>query len=84
MVDCIQEMVRATSCSVGEALLAASHHPAQVLGLLGHKGSLEQFGADADLVLLDKEMNVQATCIAGEVAWIRPGSNFSDRISRRL
>lgn len=81
MVDCIQEMVRATYCQKGDALLAASHHPAQVLGLADKKGSVTRIGADADIVLLDKDLNVQATCIAGEIVWQR-SPDFSKRITR--
>lgn len=80
MVECVWEMIRATSCSRGEALLAASQHPARSLGLDGTKGSVEQFGADADMVLLDDELNVQATCIAGDVVWTKPGNEFDKRI----
>lgn len=69
MVDCVREMVRATGCEKGAALLAASHHPAKVLGMEGKKGTVCQIGADADLVLLDQDLGVQATCIAGEVVW---------------
>ena len=81
MVECIQEMVRATGCSYGEALLAASQHPAKVLGLEGTKGSVERVGADADMVLLDSELHVQATCIAGEIVWTKPGNLFSKRVT---
>ena len=76
MVDCVQEMVRATDCEKGQALLAASHHPAQVLNLDGKKGTVTQIGADADFVILDDDLNVQATCIAGEVVWTNPDSRF--------
>ena len=76
MVDCIQEMVRATSCDKGAALLAASHHPAKLLGLDAKKGTC-QVGADADLVLLSQDLEVQATCIAGEIVWERQDSDFS-------
>ncbi len=77
----MREMIRATDCSHGDALLAASRHPAQVLGLEGRKGSVERVGADADMVLLDSELNVQATCIAGEIVWTKSGDAFSKRIT---
>lgn len=80
MIDCVKELKRATDCKVGEALLAASHHPAQVLDLLGKKGTITQKGADADMVLLDKDLNVQATVISGEIVWTKKGSDFNKRI----
>ena len=58
-------------CTTEEALEAASLHPAQVLGQEGHKGTLE-FGSDADLVLLDQDLHVQATFIAGQLVWRAP------------
>ena len=75
MIDCVKEMLRATNCSKGEALLAASNHPAMVLNLEGQRGTLSCYGAAADMVLLDKDsMDVHATVIAGIVVWKKPGS----------
>ena len=51
----------------------ASLHPAQLLGITNQKGSLN-FGTDADFVLLDDELNVQATYIASELAWENPSA----------
>uniref|UniRef100_A0A8K9VAD2 N-acetylglucosamine-6-phosphate deacetylase n=1 Tax=Oncorhynchus mykiss TaxID=8022 RepID=A0A8K9VAD2_ONCMY len=55
-------------CSVEQALEAASLHPAQLLGITRCKGTLD-YGADADLVLLDDAINVRATYIAGQEVW---------------
>lgn len=79
MVDCVQEMVRATGCEKGVALLAASNHPAKVLGVERTKGSACRIGADADLVLLDQDLNVQATVIGGEIVWTKPGLDIGER-----
>ena len=79
MVDCVKELLRATSCSKGEALLAASTHPALVLGLEEERGTLSRYGAAADLAILHTDtMAVQATVIAGEIVWERP--DFRSRI----
>lgn len=67
----------ASGCSIAEALAAASLHPAQVLDEKS-KGSLK-YGYDADMVILNKDLEVEATCIAGEVVWCRPGGKFSKR-----
>lgn len=75
MDQCIHHFLRATSCSKSEALHAASLHPAQALGLQDRKGTLA-CGADADLVILDQQLNVQATVIAGEPVWTLPGSSI--------
>ena len=75
MDKCVRHFKSATDCSTAEALVAATHHPAQVLGIADCKGTLE-YGADADMVLLNEDLYVEATCIAGKVAWRRPGSTF--------
>ena len=49
-------------------LRAASETPARVLGLGQRKGKLEP-GFDADLVLLDGEMNVLQTVVAGKTVY---------------
>lgn len=50
------------------ALEAASLHPAQALGLDGSKGRLEA-DHDADIVMLDDDLKLHATYIAGELCW---------------
>uniref|UniRef100_G1PTU0 N-acetylglucosamine-6-phosphate deacetylase n=1 Tax=Myotis lucifugus TaxID=59463 RepID=G1PTU0_MYOLU len=65
---CIRHFLQATGCSVESALEAASLHPAQLLGLEKLKGTLD-FGADADFVVLDDSLHVQATYISGELVW---------------
>ncbi|KAM3598624.1 uncharacterized protein V6R79_020556 [Siganus canaliculatus] len=65
---CIRHFKQASGCSVEEALEAASLHPAQLLGISHQKGNLD-YGSDADLVLLDDQLNVKATYISGEKVW---------------
>lgn len=71
MDSCVRHFIQATSCPPGEALLAASHHPAKVLGLAETRGTLA-YGAQADLVLLDANLTVQATIIGGDCVWCSP------------
>eukprot|EP00658_Telonema_sp_P-2_P010255 TRINITY_DN13865_c0_g1_i6.p1 TRINITY_DN13865_c0_g1~~TRINITY_DN13865_c0_g1_i6.p1 ORF type:complete len:414 (+),score=90.74 TRINITY_DN13865_c0_g1_i6:154-1395(+) len=68
MDSCVRRFREDTGCSIVEALEAASLHPAQVLGVAPQKGTLE-FGADADLIFLDDQLNVQACYVGGELAW---------------
>ncbi|XP_053298554.1 N-acetylglucosamine-6-phosphate deacetylase isoform X1 [Pleuronectes platessa] len=65
---CVRHFKQASGCSVEEALEAASLHPAQLLGLSHKKGTLD-YGSDADLTLLDDDLNVRATYISGEEVW---------------
>lgn len=55
-------------CSIAYALEAASLHPARCLNILMEKGTLN-YGSDADLILLDHELRVQSTWIAGECVY---------------
>ena len=80
MDQCVCQFIRATNCRQAVALRAASLHPAQVLRL-GDRGTLEP-GARADLVLLDREMSVQSTIIAGEPVWTRPSSRMATETQR--
>lgn len=68
---CVQFFMRSTRCSLVEALEVSSLHPAQALGLQRQKGALD-FGADADLVVLDDALNVLSTWIAGECVYAAP------------
>jgi N-acetylglucosamine-6-phosphate deacetylase len=61
----VRAMVSAAGAAVGDALRMASAVPARLAGLSGRKGALAT-GMDADLVLLDESLAVQATFVAGE------------------
>ena len=54
--------------SVAEAIQMAAEVPARVVGVDDCKGKLVK-GYDADLVILDRELNVKATICRGEVAY---------------
>lgn len=68
MDECIRRFRKATDCSIVYALEAASLHPAKCLNIDHVKGTLN-FGCDADFVLLDNELNVKSTWIAGECVY---------------
>ncbi|XP_036408982.1 N-acetylglucosamine-6-phosphate deacetylase [Megalops cyprinoides] len=65
---CVRHFRQASGCTVEAALEAASLHPAQLLGISNHKGTLD-YGTDADFVLLDDALNVKSTYIAGQQVW---------------
>lgn len=54
-----------------EALEYASLHPARLLGISHQKGTLD-YGSDADFIILDDELTVKATYIAGQQVWKDP------------
>ena len=59
-----------SGCTTVQALEGATLHPAQVLRIEHRKGTLN-YESDADLVLLDDDLNVHATFIAGEPVWLK-------------
>ncbi len=61
---CVRHLREVMGCSKVEAIECATLHPAQVLGISHKKGTLN-FGADADFIILDEELNVLATFISG-------------------
>jgi len=72
---CVRHFYHATSCSIEEALEAATLHPAQCLGIEDRKGTLD-YGSDADFVFLNDELEIQATFIAGELVYLSDKSKF--------
>lgn len=65
MATAVRNMVRLADVSLEEALRMASTYPAQFLGLADRIGRIAP-GHDADLVLLDENLRVQATWIGGQ------------------
>ncbi|XP_049791033.1 N-acetylglucosamine-6-phosphate deacetylase isoform X2 [Schistocerca nitens] len=72
MSECVKFFKEATSCSIVEALEAATLHPAKALGIHQTKGSLH-FGADADFIFLGKDMDLWSTWISGECVYQAKG-----------
>ncbi|KAF5317336.1 hypothetical protein D9611_004021 [Ephemerocybe angulata] len=65
---CIRNFCRFTGCSIGEAIRCATYNPAKCLGIENRKGTLRP-GADADLVILDRQGNVLSTWARGKEIW---------------
>lgn len=66
--ECVQNLIKSTGCSIEQAIRCASEHPAKMLGIFPRKGSLD-FGADADFIIVDDQVNVHATFIDGDIFW---------------
>jgi N-acetylglucosamine-6-phosphate deacetylase len=65
MEKAVQVLV-ATGASVGDAIRMATEVPARTIGIDDYKGKLVK-GYDADLILLDDQLNVKATVCRGHV-----------------
>jgi N-acetylglucosamine-6-phosphate deacetylase len=64
MIDLVRVMVNQVGVPLNEAVAMATANPARALGL-NAKGKLKP-GADADLVILSRDLEVRRTLIAGE------------------
>ncbi len=57
-MECVENFLNWTGCTVAQALNAVTATPARMLGLQAVKGTLDP-GADADLVVLSDEKSEQ-------------------------
>ncbi len=64
----VRNAMAAADLTLSETLQMASYNPAQVIGVERKKGSLEP-GKDADIVLLDSELEVVLTMVGGRVVY---------------
>ncbi|NLD43817.1 MAG: N-acetylglucosamine-6-phosphate deacetylase [Chloroflexi bacterium] len=64
----LANMMAATGLPLPEALPMATAVPARELGLLGRKGSLA-VGLDADLIVLNADLQVDLTVVGGEIVY---------------
>ncbi len=67
----VRNIMAACSLSIEEALLMATRVPAASLGLAGRQGSIA-VGYDADLIIIDRDVNVYLTMVGGEVVYRSP------------
>lgn len=70
---CVRLFAQAAQTALATALLAASLHPAQALGIDNMKGRLEP-GFDADFVIIDDDVNVKETWIDGQCVYTHNAS----------
>jgi N-acetylglucosamine-6-phosphate deacetylase len=65
---CLRNGVRRMDLSLKDSLRMATLTPAEIIGVDDRKGSLEK-GKDADVMILDENMEVQKTIARGKVAY---------------
>ena len=59
-------MVQKAEIPLADAIRMMSETPARIMGVLDRKGTLER-GKDADIIALDKDLNVRAVWAMGEL-----------------
>ncbi|HEX7065277.1 MAG TPA: N-acetylglucosamine-6-phosphate deacetylase [Bacillales bacterium] len=72
MNDAIRNVMAYTGCNLAEAVQMSAANPAKELKIFDRKGSIAA-GKDADLVILDRDLNVAMTLCRGEIAYEREG-----------
>jgi N-acetylglucosamine-6-phosphate deacetylase len=70
MDKAVCNMVDKVGVSLTEAIQMATANPARCLGVESKKGSLEP-GKDADIVILNKKLEVELTMVKGKVVYKR-------------
>lgn len=65
MARLVRNMVQAVDLPLSEAVCMATHTPARALGIEGQKGTIA-VGHDADLVVLNDELDVVCTIVGGK------------------
>ena len=68
MLDAIKNMQRFTGCSINDIVKMSSYNPSIIAKVNDTKGSIEK-GKDADLIILDKELNLKLTMVNGKVLY---------------
>ncbi|WP_134702579.1 N-acetylglucosamine-6-phosphate deacetylase [Ammoniphilus sp. YIM 78166] len=68
MKDAAWNMMSYTKCTLEDVIRMTAENPARQLGFWNRKGSL-RVGKDADLVVLDEQMNVRMTFCRGTLAY---------------
>lgn len=68
----VKNIVSFTGCELEDAIEMASVNPAKQLNVFDRKGSISE-GKDADIVILDENLDVYMTVCRGEVAYFKGG-----------
>ena len=68
MDQCVRNVHRQVNVPLAEAVKMASYNPARVMGLTSRIGSLA-VGKDANLAVIDEDVNVHLTMVKGKVVF---------------
>lgn len=68
MIDAVRNMVNKFKIPIEHVIKMASYTPSKIINLNHKKGSID-IGKDADVVLLDGELNVKMTIVEGRVVF---------------
>ncbi|PMC40335.1 N-acetylglucosamine-6-phosphate deacetylase [Bacillus sp. UMB0899] len=77
MIDAFKNIQKFTGCSIKSAIKMACENPAKQLNVFDRKGSIA-IGKDADLVILDENMDIFMTICKGKIAYFKGGANLEN------
>jgi len=67
-INAIRNVIKFTGMELKEVIPMMTENPAKLLNIYDKKGSIER-GKDADMVMLNKSLDVMATICKGEIAY---------------
>ncbi|MEK4029629.1 N-acetylglucosamine-6-phosphate deacetylase [Pseudobacillus sp. FSL P4-0506] len=70
MNQAIKNMMSYTGCSIRDIIKMTAENPARQIGIFDRKGSIA-LGKDADLVVYNKDLDIQWTICRGETAFLQ-------------
>lgn len=73
--NALKNMISYTGCSLQDAIRMAAVNPAKQIKIFDRKGSLE-IGKDADIVILDEQLDIVMTFTRGKLAFQKEGFVF--------
>jgi len=73
MIDAVKLMIDFTRCDFTEAIQMATETPAKQIGIFHRKGSIA-VGKDADIVVLNGQLDVVMTICRGHIAFQKVGN----------
>jgi len=68
MIDAVRNMIKEFGIPLEQAVRMASETPSRIIGVNDRKGSITA-GKDADILLLDKDLNVKMTMVEGRIVF---------------
>lgn len=69
MLDAIKNMQKFTGCDINDIVRMSAYNPSIIAKINDSKGSIEK-GKDADLIILDIDLNLKMTMVNGEILFI--------------
>jgi N-acetylglucosamine-6-phosphate deacetylase len=68
LAQCVRNLIHTANVPLDKAVCMASLNPACAIGLSNQMGSLEE-GKDADLIVIDEQVNVYLTMVKGKIVY---------------